>query len=93
MKLLIESNKTLASSDQALIAKSPALSRVDAISTDAAAQNLEFLRGQAESWLAVLFNVFGSVSRDARGIVGDVISSWASIAGEQVSAMIICPKI
>lgn len=66
---------------------------MDAISADAAAQNLEFLRGQAESWLAVLFNVFGSVSRDARGMVGDVISAWASIAGEQVSATIIHPKV
>lgn len=43
--------------------------------------------------MAVLFNVFGSVNRDARGIVGDVISSWASIAGEQVSATIIRPEI
>ena len=49
-----------------------------------AAINVEYLRTQAESWLAVLFNVFGSVSRDGQAMVGDVISSWASIAGEQV---------
>ena len=49
-----------------------------------AASNIEYLRTQAESWLAVLFNVFGSIGRDGQGMVGDVISSWASIAGEQV---------
>lgn len=54
------------------------------ISADEAAQNVTFLRSQAESWLAVLFNVFGSVNRDSRGMVGDVISVWAGIAGDQV---------
>jgi hypothetical protein len=49
-----------------------------------ATSNMEYLRTQAESWLAVLFNVFGSVGRDGQGMVGDVISSWASVAGEQV---------
>ena len=55
-----------------------------AISSEAATQNIAFLRTQAESWLAVFFNVFGSVGRDGRGMVGDVISAWAAIAGEQV---------
>ncbi|KAJ7496027.1 armadillo-type protein [Mycena galericulata] len=42
--------------------------------TAQAAQNITYLRTQAESWLAVLFNVFGSVGRDSRGIVGEVIT-------------------
>ena len=47
-------------------------------------ENIEFLRTQTESWLAVLFNVYGSVARDFRGMIGEVISSWVAIAGEQV---------
>lgn len=39
----------------------------------------------------MLFNVFGSVGRDARGMVGDVISAWASIAGDQVSGRVVYP--
>jgi ribosomal RNA-processing protein 12 len=61
---------------------SPSLT--DAISPESVAANVTFLRTQAESWLAVFFNVFGSVGRDGRGMVGDVISAWAAIAGEQV---------
>lgn len=49
-----------------------------------AAANVAFLRTQVESWLAVLFNVFGSIGRDSRGMVGDVITAWASIGEEQV---------
>jgi ribosomal RNA-processing protein 12 len=56
---------------------SPSLT--DVIMPDLAAKNAALLRTQAETWLAVLFNVFGSVGR-----VGDVISAWAAIAGEQV---------
>ena len=48
------------------------------------AQNTAFLRTQAESWFAVLFNVFGRVGRDQQGMVGDVIATWASIADEKV---------
>jgi len=55
------------------------------ISADKAARNVDFLRTQAESWLAVFFNVFGSVSRDFRGIVGEVIISWAKITPSAVS--------
>ncbi|KAI0051816.1 NUC173-domain-containing protein [Auriscalpium vulgare] len=83
LKILVDSNTALASGDKTLIAKLPATCRLDGISADAASQNLAFLQAQAESWLAVLFNVFGSVSRDARGMVGDVISAWAGVAGEQ----------
>jgi ribosomal RNA-processing protein 12 len=59
-------------------------SQTGAISFEATTENIAFLRTQAESWLAVFFNVFSSVGRDARGMVGDVISAWAAIAGEQV---------
>lgn len=54
------------------------------ISKEKATANLTFLRTQAESWLAVLFNVFSSVNKNARGMVGDVISVWASITEQQV---------
>jgi ribosomal RNA-processing protein 12 len=55
------------------------------ISKEKAAENVQFLKGQAESWLAVFFNVFGSMERDSRNIMGDVICVWASIASEPVS--------
>lgn len=54
------------------------------ISAEKATENVAFLRTQAESWLAVFFNVFGSVGRDGRSMVGDVISVWASITGAPV---------
>ena len=60
-------------------------SLTDAISPEDIEKNVAFLRTQAESWLAVFFNVFSNVGRDARGVVGDVISSWAAIAGDVVS--------
>lgn len=66
---------------------SPSLT--NAIAPEDAAQNVAFLRTQAESWLAVFFNVFGSVGRDGRGMVGDVISAWAAIAGEQVCILLV----
>lgn len=49
-----------------------------------ATQNLEFLRGQAENWLAILFNIFGTAGPDTRSTVGEVIDVWASISGESV---------
>ncbi|KAF9469880.1 ribosomal RNA-processing protein 12 [Collybia nuda] len=58
-------------------------SNPETITPTEAAENLAFLRTQVESWLAVLFNVFGSVGRDGRGMVGEVISVWVAIAGEQ----------
>lgn len=54
-----------------------------------AAENVAFLSKQSESWLAVLFNVFSSTARESRGLVGEVISAWASIAGAQVRIYII----
>jgi ribosomal RNA-processing protein 12 len=54
-----------------------------AITPEQASQNLTFLKTQAESWFAVFFNVFGSVDRDNRGMVGDVISVWAGLADKQ----------
>ncbi|KAH9839369.1 ribosomal RNA-processing protein 12 [Rhodofomes roseus] len=80
LKTLIESNLAIASGD---LTKLPESVRVDVISEAEAEQNVKFLRGQAESWLAVLFNVFSSAGRDSQGMVGDVVSVWAGIAGEQ----------
>lgn len=54
------------------------------ISREEAEDNIKFLRTQVESWLAVFFNVYGSVGRESRSLIGEVINSWASIAGGQV---------
>ena len=53
------------------------------ISPEQASQNLAFLKTQVESWFAVFFNVFGSVDRDNRGMVGNVIGVWAGLAEKQ----------
>ena len=89
LKVLIDSNTILAAQDKDRIQKYPALSREDAISQDLAKKNVSFLREQAESWLAVLFNVFGSVNRETRGMVGEAISAWASVAEEKVGSPIV----
>jgi len=80
LRTMVDSNLALASGD---MAKIPESVRGDAISVEEAAANVAFLRSQVESWLAVLFNVFSSVGRDSQGMVGDVISAWAAIAGEE----------
>lgn len=64
--------------------KLPEAARTSPISQSAAQTNVAFLRTQVESWLAVLFNVFGSVGRDSQGPVGDVISAWLAIAEGKV---------
>ncbi|KAG8802920.1 hypothetical protein FRC17_006313, partial [Serendipita sp. 399] len=51
-------------------------------SVDEARDNIAHLNKQAKSWLAVLFNVFTTVEKESRAVVGDVISVWASIANE-----------
>ncbi|KAI0674870.1 NUC173-domain-containing protein [Trametes maxima] len=80
LKVMVDSNVTLASGGPERIAKLPATVRADAISEKEAQENVAFLRTQAESWLAVLFNVFSSVGRDNQGTVGDVVSAWIAIA-------------
>ncbi|KAI0332309.1 NUC173-domain-containing protein [Cubamyces sp. BRFM 1775] len=80
LKIMVDSNVALGSGEPEKIAKLPETVRADAISEEEAQANIEFLRTQAESWLAVLFNVFGSVGRDNQGMVGDVISAWIAIA-------------
>jgi ribosomal RNA-processing protein 12 len=59
---------------------------VSLISEEEARKNIEYLNKQAKSWLAVLFNVFTGMEKDSRGMVGEVISAWASIANEPVSS-------
>ena len=81
LRTLVESNLAIAAGS---LDKLPETVRADVISSEDAENNVQFLRGQAESWLAVLFNVFSSVGRDSQGMVGDVISVWAGIANEQV---------
>ncbi|KAH9951521.1 ribosomal RNA-processing protein 12 [Amylocystis lapponica] len=80
LKIMVDSNVALASGETA---KLPESVRADALPSEVAAENVASLRTQAESWLAVLFNVFSSVGRDNQGMVGDVVSAWAGIAGEQ----------
>jgi ribosomal RNA-processing protein 12 len=84
LKGLVDANVAIASGDEEKLAKMSPSARAVAVSRKQAQKNLAFLRTQAESWLAVLFNVFGSVDRDVRGVVGDVISAWAGITGESV---------
>ena len=81
---MVESNVALASEDPDKIERLPETVRADPISTEQAQANVSFLRTQAESWLAVLFNVFGSVGRDNQNMVGDVVSAWISIADAKV---------
>ena len=78
LKVMVDANLTVSTAIAENIAPSEGLTQQEAD------ENLEFLRTQTESWLAVLFNVYGSVARDFRGMIGEVISSWVAIAGEQV---------
>ncbi|KAF8813761.1 NUC173-domain-containing protein [Phlegmacium glaucopus] len=77
LKVMVDANLTVSTATAEDIIHSEALTQQEAH------ENLEFLRTQTESWLAVLFNVYGSVARDFRGMIGEVISSWVAIAGEQ----------
>ena len=80
LKTLVDSNLaiTRAPPDEGVAYSSNLLTQQEA------QENIDVLQSQVESWLAVLFNVYSSVGRDSRGMVGDVINSWASIADEQV---------
>ncbi|KZS98276.1 NUC173-domain-containing protein [Sistotremastrum niveocremeum HHB9708] len=91
LKTMAESNMTLASSgseDEDLDmegTKKPSSPAVPfgPISPEIAKKNLAFLRKQAESWFAVLFNVFGTVEKESRGMVGEVISAWATMTKDK----------
>ncbi|CAA7261659.1 unnamed protein product [Cyclocybe aegerita] len=78
LKSVVDSNLAASKASDEEVAPSPS-----ALTQQEAQENLNFLRTQMESWLAVFFNVYGSVGRDSRGMVGDVITAWISIAGEQ----------
>lgn len=80
----MDSNVSLASEGGESEKPSFTLSHVEHISRPATRENVAFLKTQAESWLAVLFNVFGTVERDDRGKIGDVIRVWAGIAEPEV---------
>ncbi|KAF8628897.1 hypothetical protein AX15_003680 [Amanita polypyramis BW_CC] len=80
LKVVVESNMAQASPSDEGDALPDSSSKIP---PQEAASNLDFLRMQAESWLAVFFNVFSSVNRDSRGMVGDVITVWASITGQK----------
>ena len=78
LKIIVESNVSLTSDER------PTWATSDTISATEASRNIEHLRGQTESWSAVLFNVFGSVGQEGKGLVGEVISAWAGVAGGKV---------
>ena len=78
LKILVDSNSTI------IKASSEPETFQSLITAQEAEENITFLRTQVESWLAVLFNVYGSVTRDSQTMVGDVINSWMSIALEKV---------
>ncbi|KZT21419.1 NUC173-domain-containing protein [Neolentinus lepideus HHB14362 ss-1] len=82
LKVIISSNIALASEPGSEArGELPSCVEADAITPEAAAQNVQYLKTQAESWLAVLFNVFSM--EDDRSTVGDVIAAWAALAGEK----------
>ena len=81
---MVDSNVSLASEGAESEKPSLKLSHFQHISPSAAQENVTFLKTQADSWLAVLFNVFGTVERDDRGKIGDVIRVWAGIAETEV---------
>jgi len=81
---MVDSNVSLASEDSESGELSSRPPHTEHISRSAAQENLAFLKAQADSWLAVLFNVFGTVERDDRGKIGDVIRVWAGIAKPEV---------
>lgn len=84
LDVLVDSNVAIASQDPKILGTLPSAVRADSISQEQATKNVDFLRSQAESWLAVLFNVFGSADREARGMVGEVVTAWLGIARDTV---------
>lgn len=76
LKSLVESSLVVSQADPGNSTEAPGTS----ITHEEAIRNVAFLKTQVESWFAVFFNVFGSVERESRGLVGDVISVWANIA-------------
>ena len=82
LKVMVDANLTVSMTIPEDIAASERLTQQEA------EENLEFLRTQTESWLAVLFNVYDSVARDFHGMIGEVVSSWIAIAGEEVHTSI-----
>ncbi|KAG9316604.1 armadillo-type protein [Chiua virens] len=81
LKTLVESNLDVSQADSPDADETSAVG--GSISREEAVQNVAFLKTQVESWFAVFFNVFGSVARESRGFIGDVISVWTNIADPQ----------
>ncbi|KAI9569645.1 armadillo-type protein [Boletus coccyginus] len=78
LKSLVESSLAVSQADPENSTESSVVG--GSITREEAIQNVAFLKTQVESWLAVFFNVFGSVERESRGFVGDVINVWANIS-------------
>ncbi|KAH0827850.1 hypothetical protein J3R83DRAFT_3476 [Lanmaoa asiatica] len=78
LKSLVESSLAESQADPENSAETSVVG--SSITREEAIQNVAFLKTQVESWFAVFFNVFGSVERESRGFVGDVIGVWANIA-------------
>ena len=58
------------------------------LTVEEAKENVAYLNSQAKSWLAVLFNVFTSMEKESRAMVGSVISVWAGISSEPVRCIL-----
>ncbi|KZO92603.1 NUC173-domain-containing protein [Calocera viscosa TUFC12733] len=82
LQRLVERNSSLAAS----AGPPEELKNSFAMDQEDAKANVEFLRGMAGNLLSVFFNVFGSAERDARGLVGDVISTYFKIADLKIVA-------
>ncbi|KAG2015784.1 hypothetical protein CC2G_009019 [Coprinopsis cinerea AmutBmut pab1-1] len=80
---ILKALRTLVDSNTAMAAGNFEKTPTAVITAEDAQRNVKFLQTQAESWLAVLFNVFGSVDRDSRGMVGDTVTAWASITSQE----------
>ena len=52
-----------------------------------AQKNLQTLKDLAKDMVSVLLNVFSTMPKESRGMVGEVIGAWAGIMTEKVGSM------
>ncbi|KAL1408080.1 pre-rRNA processing protein [Vanrija albida] len=76
---VVKSTQTLAAST----ADPAELRKQFGVDQEAAAANIEVLKGLAKDMVSVLLNVFSKLAREQRGMVGEVIGTWVSIMSDQ----------
>ena len=84
LNLLVTSTQTLVQS----AATPDELRRQFGLDQSEARENLTYLESLAKDLVAVLLNVFSSMPRGERGMVGEVIGAWVGIMSENVSSYI-----